>query len=156
MKEISSGEIIQRESAIDPIRRALAMMDPKGMIEELRTDCRTYFRGVLLTIGMIGFGRVRVICCHRPLARQREIYGWGRTTAECEAVGVPGELAKPKMQQRTWCRPQDSKHVQRRAMDLDLSGYPNSSLELLGHVARSFKCTWGGSWKVRDYGHFEI
>jgi len=156
MKEISSGEIIERESATDAIRQVLGIMDPKGLIEELRSDWRTYFRGVLLAIGMIGFGRARVICCHRSLAGQREIYGQGRSEGECVVAGVPRRFAKPKLQERTWCLPEDSKHVKRRAMDLDLSGYPDSSMELLGHVARSFGCTWGGAWRVSDYGHFEV
>ena len=156
MKEISSGEVIKGNSVTGAIRHVLEDMDPKGLIEELRSDSRTYFRGVLLSIGMIGFGRVRVICCHRSLERQREIFGQGRTEAECEAAGVPRHLAMPNGTIRTWCKPEDSKHVKRRAMDIDLTGYPGTSFELLGHVARSFKCTWGGAWKVRDYGHFEI
>jgi len=156
MKELSTGEVVNVESMTPRIKEALEGLDPMGLIEEIRSDARTFFRGLLLTIGMMGFGRVRVISTVRTLREQQAIYGCGRSIAECRAAGVPGEFSSPKVGVRTWCLPEDSKHVKRMAMDIDLSGYPNSALELLGHVARSFKCTWGGAWKVKDYGHFEL
>lgn len=154
-KELDGG-VTSRKSATGIIRDALQVMDPGNLIEQLRPDCRTYFRGVLLSIGMIGFGKARVISTLRPLEEQQRLYGRGRTREECEAVGVPAKYADPRGTQVTWCLPEESKHVQARAMDIDLSGYAADTLSVLGHVARSFRCTWGGAWRVRDYGHFEV
>lgn len=38
----------------------------------------------------------------RSYERQRELYGQGRTKAECVAAGVPERYAQPKMQKVTW------------------------------------------------------
>jgi len=149
------GRVSCRLSATAMVRDALKRMDPEGLIEHLRPDSRTYFRGVLLSIAMIGFGKARVISTLRPLEEQQRLYGEGRTVAECREGGVPVEYARPAAPQVTWCLPEESAHVQARAMDLDLSGYAWDTLSVLGHVARSFGATWGGDWRVRDYGHFE-
>jgi uncharacterized protein YcbK (DUF882 family) len=54
-----------------------------------------------------------------------------------------------------------SLHVDGRAADLDLFGYPPDSIPVeywqwLGAVGEYYGLKWGGRWKSRDWRHFEL
>jgi len=152
---MDGGEVIPGRTATPLLKEALEVMDPDGLIERMDSSVRTYFRGVLLTLGTVGFGKCRVVSTRRTLEQQQEIFGLGRTKAECRRFKVPQKHAKPLAAQVTWIAPGLSRHLKGMAMDVSFRGYHDKTVDIIGHVARSFKCTWGGNWKVRDYGHFE-
>lgn len=52
----------------------------------------------------------------RTPERQRELYGQGRTTAQCTAAGISVKYAKPHLQKVTWTL--NSNHFTGRAVDL--------------------------------------
>lgn len=112
-------------------------------------------RGLLVHLWIRGFGLVRVSCGRRTLAEQKRLYGLGRTARQCKAVGVDELLAHPTSPQVTWILPYDSKHVDGHAADLYLADYGDRIYESLRTGCRLMGLTWGGSWKVGDYGHVE-
>lgn len=143
-------------SATDAVKDLVAHWDPSGLLEDVEPGMKRAAICLLSLGALAGFGRLRILEGRRGLDEQRRIYGRGRTAAECKAANVPTAYAMPEEAQRTWCRPEDSKHVQGRAVDLNVNVYPAATLEQLGAIARSIGLTWGGDWEVRDYGHFEV
>ena len=55
----------------------------------------------------------------------------------------------------TWCKPEDSKHVTGNAIDISFSMYDKVPVAVCEVLSKLLNITWGGSWEVRDYGHFE-
>jgi len=135
---------------------AIKLMDPKALIETTGAENRMRFRLLVLGLAQAGYGRARVVCGHRSLDGQRVLYGYGRTAAECVEAGVPNKYARPGRDRVTWIKPSESRHVLGRAIDIDFSMYAVVSQTLIGVIADVLGLTWGGNWKVRDYGHFEI
>lgn len=142
--------------ATDCMRQGLRKLDNRNLIESCLPEVQTTFRALVLTIAMLGMGRVRVTCGSRTLDEQARLYGQGRTAAECEAAGVDPSYAKPEKPIVTWIAPAESKHVQQTAIDVDVSKYAEENYNILGHAAVSLGVTWGGFWSVKDYGHFEL
>lgn len=108
----------------------------------------------------------------RTLDEQRRLYGKGRTAAQCRAMGVPAEYAKPKEAKVTWIKPENGNHLSGNA--LDVAPYVNGKLEyddngklgLWPKIAKAFKdaaremdvsIEWGGDWEgTKDRPHFEL
>lgn len=146
----------KKSEANDLMVRGLRCLDPRSLIESLESEHRTRFRGLILVVAMLGMGRVKVISCRRSLQEQQVIWGRGRTIADCRRAGVPEIHASPDEAKVTWAAPRLSKHVGGLALDLDVSMYEQENYSILGHAARSLGLDWGGDWRVKDYGHFEV
>ena len=144
------------ESASDLVVSAVKILDPRGYIEGLLESARDNFRALLILLAYRGYGRVRATCGRRSLDSQMRLYGQGRGQGECLAAGVPAIYARPRLPVVTWCRPEDSKHVRGLALDVDFSMYRGVTWWTVGKAAEACGLTWGGTWKVKDYGHFEI
>lgn len=136
-------------------RSILEDLDPQNLISRCDARYRLRMWMLLLGLAMAGFGKVRVTESRRSLERQQELYGYGRNKQECREAGVPEHYAQPAKGRVTWIRPEQSKHVQGRAIDLDVSAYGVSQLQAVLPVCKILGITWGGTWHVRDYGHFE-
>lgn len=86
----------------------------------------------------------KIICSYRTQKDQDQLYAKGRTET--------GEKV-------TWTR--QSRHTEGVAFDVvifkedQISWKPEDYFKL-GAIAKRLGLTWGGDWKVRDYGHFEI
>ena len=108
----------------------------------------------------------------RTKERMWEVYGKGRTVAECAAKGVPAKYAKPKEAKVTWLsNPLSSNH---RAMAdgyghaIDVVPYPvdwdddkkfHAIAKAMKQAAAELgvRISWGGDWtKNRDLPHFEL
>ena len=133
----------------------LRAMDPKNLVQGLEEEVRWKFRACLFVVAAAGFGRARVIETKRSLARQMMLYGKGRTSSELRADGVDPKYAAPGCRRVSWILPRLGMHVRGLAWDVDFSMYDARSLARLEGVVESIGVTWGGAWKVRDYGHFE-
>lgn len=107
-------------------------------------------------------------------------YGKGRTTAQCEAKGVPGKYAKPKVAKVTWLSDPFNSNHRRRAdgygRAVDLAPFPidwndHARFDRLANLmfrAASIEgvaIRWGADWdrdgKARERGesdspHFEL
>jgi LAS superfamily LD-carboxypeptidase LdcB len=86
----------------------------------------------------------KVICGYRSQQEQDRLYAQGRTT--------PGKKV-------TWTR--NSKHNKGKAFDVAMLSHgkvtwESSEYQRLGQLGKSIGLTWGGDWKSRDLGHFEI
>lgn len=143
-------------SASPMVQAALKVMDPKAFIETCELTFRMGFRLLVLGLAQAGFGRARVVCGHRSLDSQMVLYGYGRTQVECAAAGVPKIYGRPGRAKVTWVRPSDSKHVDGRAIDVDFSMYRGVTWETINRLAENLGLAWGGHWRVKDNGHFEI
>ena len=135
---------------------AIKLMDPKALIETTGVERRMRFRLLVLALAQAGYGRARVVCGHRSLDGQMVLYGYGRTARECVEAGVPNKYARPGRGRVTWVKPSESMHVRGRAIDIDFSMYAVVTWSAIGVIADMLGLMWGGNWKVRDYGHFEI
>lgn len=144
------------ETATPAAKQVIEMQDPHLMIDGTKDEVRNRFRGLLLVLSYHGYGRARVIAGTRSLNQQMLIYGKGRTEAQCLKNGVPKIYARPDGPIVTWCVPSKSRHVQGRAIDISFAAYTEMDWKRVGSIAASLKISWGGNWKVRDYGHFEI
>jgi len=113
------------------------------------------FVGLFLAWRYVGYGRVRVISSRRSLDDQHRLYGHGRTRKECAKRGVPVEYSRPELGQVTWCKPEDSMHLQGRAMDLMLDEYDAKHQRLMYAIARCMGFKLGVDWKKVDSRHFE-
>lgn len=85
-----------------------------------------------------------LICAERLQEEQDNLYAQGRT--------APGKIV-------TWVK--ESKHTQGKAFDVAIikNGqitWEPKEYEILGLHAKRIGLIWGGDWKVRDYGHFEV
>ena len=135
---------------------AIKLMDPKAMIQTTGVEHGWTFSLLVLGLALAGYGRVRVVCGRRSLEGQMVLYGYGRTAAECVKAGVANKYARPGRDRVTWVKPSESMHVRGRAIDIDFSMYGVVTWSVVGVIADELGLTWGGNWKVRDYGHFEI
>ena len=144
------------ESATSSATRVMKTMDVGGCIEKLEPYVKNNFRALLFLMALTGYGRARVISGVRTLEFQKRLYGKGRNKEECWEAGVPKEYAAPAMDQVTWSLPEESKHVHALAIDVDLSMYRDIVWGEIGHLAATCGLNWGGEWRVKDYGHFEL
>jgi peptidoglycan LD-endopeptidase CwlK len=89
--------------------------------------------------------RIEVVCAYRSPQEQERLYATGRSQ--------PGRKV-------TWVK--HSKHTERTAFDIAVYHQGKITWEpdrykSLGLLAKRVGgLTWGGDWKVRDYGHFEL
>lgn len=86
----------------------------------------------------------KVICGYRSQSEQDRLYAQGRT--------IPGRKV-------TWTR--NSKHTQGKAFDVAVIKdgkitWERKDYEVIGKLGKSLGLTWGGDWKCKDMGHFEI
>lgn len=86
----------------------------------------------------------KLICGYRTQKEQDRLYAQGRTK-----VG----------KKVTWTR--RSRHTQRIAFDIaivkgDRISWRSEDYFSIGRLGKSLGLTWGGDWKVRDYGHFQL
>ena len=155
MEEMGTDVGKRRVSASEPAEDVMKSLDPGNLVSGLREEVQLRFRALLMLLAYTGFGRIRVTSGLRSLDSQCCIYGQGRSAAELARVGVASIYARPKLLKRSWIEPSESSHVLGRAIDIDLVFYESSVYKVLGYVAKSLGITWGGDWKVKDYGHFE-
>ena len=112
-------------------------------VNELTTETREKFYELAELAGRAGKD-LRLLCTYRSQESQDKLFAKGRTS--------PGKKV-------TWTR--RSKHTRRIAFDIAvvkdgrISWKPEDYL-YLGRLAEKVGLTWGGNWKVRDYGHFEL
>lgn len=144
------------ESATQYVLKALEVMDPEGLLESLDERIRWQFWALCWGLAAAGLGRARVIEARRSLDRQKRLWAQGRTGEQCRKAGVDPSWARPDLPRVTWIPPHQGKHVQGRAVDLSFAGYHSEQIAVAGWVAKALGVTWGGYWKVRDYGHFEV
>jgi hypothetical protein len=111
---------------------------------------------VVLMLVDRGYGKLRVVGGRRTLDRQQRLFGKGRTAEECRRYGVPDGYANPSAAEVTWCVPEDSKHVQGRAIDISFAAYTEFPWDEVMEVAVMCGVRWGARWKKKDGGHFEI
>ena len=131
-------------------------MDPDDRIKLLQPEVQDYFRGLIFLLAFAGYGRAKVCAGLRDLDYQRKLYGIGRTQDECRKAGVSELYADVGHDKVTWCLPEDSAHVIGCAVDLNFSMYGTLDLTRIRRCAFVCNMAWGGDWRVRDYGHFEI
>lgn len=108
----------------------------------------------------------------RTKERMWEVYGKGRTVAECAAKGVPAKYASPKEAKVTWlANPLRSNHAAKAdgyGHAIDVAPYPVdwNDAKKFHAIAKAMKkaaaelgvkISWGGDWaKNRDLPHFEL
>jgi len=143
-------------SGTEPARVLIEMVDPRGYLRSLEGKTRGRAVWMLLDLALAGYGRVKVRAGRRSLEEEERLYGQGRDGAACRMAAVPERFACPELGQVVWCRPEDSKHVRGEALDLDLSAYKAVSYSVIGAIGELCGFTWGGRWRVKDYGHFEL
>lgn len=108
----------------------------------------------------------------RTPERQRELYGQGRTTAQCTAAGISVKYAKPHLQKVTWTL--NSNHFTGRAVDLVPFPVDWKDVAKFDAIAKAMNAAavelgigirWGADWdddgKPREKGesdspHFEL
>lgn len=144
------------KSYSEKVQAAVKEMDPKHYVDTLVEEMRDKARLLLLFFAYNGYGLVFVTYGRRSLKEQQEIYGAGRNRAQCTAVGVPAEYARPDEPMRTWCLPEESKHVKGRALDVTYRQYELIPHEVCRRGAALVGLDWGGDWRKKDYGHFEL
>ena len=130
-------------------------MDPSGLLEGLETHVCLAFQSLLLLAATQGFGRLRVICARRSYTHQVSLYGHGRTQREMEAAKLPKHRAKPGVARVTNALPWESRHCQGLAMDVNIAVYDQSCWPAFGKLVKICGLTWGGGFRIRDYGHIE-
>lgn len=88
---------------------------------------------------------IKAICTYRTQAEQNDLYAKGRTK--------PGVKV-------TWTK--RSRHTDREAFDVAVFkpdgtiNWQGEAYLRVGDIAKHYGLVWGGDWKVRDYGHFEL
>jgi len=132
------------------------VMDPEGRLKELGSYERSRFRCLLLELAWYGYGRCRIVSARRSRTQQERLYGLGRTERDMEMALLPKSFAVPDAKKVTWVLPCNSKHVSGEAVDVTFSSYVKVRWGTVRIVARNLGLTWGGDWRVRDYGHFEL
>lgn len=86
--------------------------------------------------------KARIICGLRSIAEQRRLYAIGRR-------GIAGERIV------TRARAGYSYHNFGLAADYAVGRLSEGQREKFGALAESMGLTWGGRWRMRDYGHVE-
>lgn len=104
----------------------------------------------------------------RSPERCYELYGKGRTAAQCRAAGVPTKYANPAARKVTWLKnPLNSKHCKHKdgyghAVDLFPAPYSWDNVEPFEEVAKAMyqasseldiDIKWGGNWDNDDKWH---
>lgn len=125
-------------------------------LKDLEPEAGARILGWLMVCALYGFGRLRIVSGRRSLGEQERLYGQGRTREECAAAGVPPDCAHPEARRVTWCSPEESLHVQGKAVDVDYADYGRSHRERIWHLARTMGLECGSDWKVRDDGHIQF
>lgn len=143
-------------SASPMVKAAMEVLDPKCLIETIDPSARMRMRLLMIGLAHCGFGRVRVTSGRRSLDSQMVLYGYGRTQAECEAAGVPKIYSRRGRAQVTWTTPAASRHVMGLAIDVSWRPYKNVTWFTVARLAMDLGLTWGGDWRKKDYGHFEV
>lgn len=143
-------------SASAMVGAAVKVMDPSKMIDGVSPTVAMRFRLLVLGLALLGYGRARVTSGRRSLDSEMVLYGKGRTQEECLQAGVPKIYARPAQKRVVWVRPAESKHLTGMAVDVYWGSYKRVAWSQVERVADDLGLMWGGSWKVRDYGHFEI
>ncbi len=121
----------------------------------LKSPATWPFVGLFLAWRYVGYGRLRVLSSRRTLDDQHRLWGQGRTREQCARAGVPLGYAKPELGQVTWCKPEDSMHLQGRAMDVMLDEYDVEHQKRIYEIARAMGFKLGVDWKKVDSRHFE-
>lgn len=85
-----------------------------------------------------------VICGYRSQQEQNRLYAQGRTS--------PGKKV-------TWVK--NSKHTTKTAVDIAIIkngtvSWRGEDYYALGEIGKEIGLVWGGDWKVKDYGHFQL
>jgi hypothetical protein len=146
----------ERVSATKNYYDAVGLMDPEGKLRGAPEEARRIFGFLLLALAWDGFGKVRVKCVKRTSEEQGLMYGKGRTIDECRKAHVPEAYARPSEAKVTWIKPEDSRHIAGKAMDLDVGEYGDAVWSRVGWWAARLGMVWGGNWKVRDRNHVEV
>lgn len=122
-------------------------------IDDLDVELQIKFHQFRIAADAAGV-QFMVTSTYRSQEEQDELYSQGRTK--------PGKIV-------TWTK--SSKHTERKAFDvavLNENNQPTWNLkadvdkdsvpdyEELGRIGEHFGLTWGGSWKKKDYCHFEL
>jgi peptidoglycan LD-endopeptidase CwlK len=122
-------------------------------IDDLNVELQIKFHQFRIAADAAGV-QFMVTSTYRSQEEQDELYSQGRTK--------PGKIV-------TWTK--SSKHTERKAFDvavLNENNQPTWNLkadvdkdsvpdyEELGRIGEHFGLTWGGSWKKKDYCHFEL
>lgn len=122
-------------------------------IDDLNVELQIKFHQFRIAADAAGV-QFMITCTYRSQEEQDELYSQGRTK--------PGKIV-------TWTK--SSKHTERKAFDvavLNENNQPTWNLkadvdkdsvpdyEELGRIGEHFGLTWGGSWKKKDYCHFEL
>lgn len=145
-----------KESASERAKAALSILDPHDILWKLEDTTRMRARGFLCVLAYNGYGLVRVSSGRRSIEVQQRLYAQGRTADELRKAGINPHIANPEADKVTWTKPADSYHVVGRAFDLWLEAYWMESWREIGRIGKLFGFEWGGDWKVRDYGHFQL
>lgn len=148
--------VIERVSRTNAAKELMLSADPLRLLETCEDEVRLRGWALMYLLSLHGFGLATVICGRRDLREQQRLYGMGRSAVQMRAVGAPEHLANPGAKKVTWVKPDDGRHVQGLAFDVNFSGYKLSPGGVIGKCADAVGLTWGGNWKVRDYGHFEL
>ena len=130
--------------------------DPLGCRKDMDPEAAERMLHLLFQATLAGYGLLKVACGRRTILEQERLYGRGRTAGQLAAQGIDPMLADSGKMQVTWTLPSKSKHIDGRAWDLDITSYGGVHLKRLGRIANHLGITWGGSWRKKDYGHFEI
>lgn len=103
-----------------------------------------------------GFARLFCVEGYRSPDHQNILYGQGRTVKQLASVGVNPVYSRPELPVVTTLHGKLGKHSKRIALDINISYYPKSAWTAIAFafVKRGF--TWGGSWRIKDYCHFEF
>lgn len=122
-------------------------------IDDLNVELQIKFHQFRIAADAAGV-QFMVTSTYRSQEEQDELYSQGRTK--------PGKIV-------TWTK--SSKHTERKAFDvavLNENNQPTWNLkadvdkdsvpdyEELGRIGEHLGLTWGGSWKKKDYCHFEL
>jgi hypothetical protein len=137
------------------VQDAVKKMDPGGLVLKLRLPVQERMRALLMSLAYHGYGRMVVVSALRSEREQVRIFGKGRTSQELIEAGVSGEYADPDAEIVSWVMPDQSMHVHGCAIDLDTSYYALEGDPIIPQVCHFLGLAWGGTWRVRDFGHFE-
>jgi len=138
------------------MKAALSIVDPGHLLGGLAAAAETRLTMVVLMLVYRGYGKLRVVSGRRTLNQQQRLFGKGRTAEECRRYGVPEGYANPEAAEVTWCPPEQSKHVDGRAIDISYAAYDEVPWQAIVEIAVVCRVVSGAQWQTKDGGHFEI